>query len=275
MPKRDRARRTQLYVPGNNEKMILNSINLPADSIIFDLEDSVPPEYKQRARNILSKFISANDFGKKEICVRMNSISSKESFKDLKFIMKLNKIDTVVIPKAELGISTIYKLTGIPTIPIIETPKGFSEVDKILNEEGVEAVAWGSGDLSLSLGGLESRYSHNEYVRTRILVSAKLSEIDAIDKVYFNIGDIEGFRKDCIEAKSLGFSGKQVVHPSQLTEAMKIFSPSKDEILFAEKVMRSYLKSIKSGKGALKIDGRLIDSVNVKIAQRILAMKET
>jgi len=188
------TRRTQIYVPGNNEKMIKKAVTFNVDSIILDLEDSVPLDYKEEARNTISKLLKEIDFGNKEICVRINSIGNIEGLKDLVFLYKEDKIDCIVVPKSEGELDKVHFATNKAIIALVETAKGLLNIENMLNAEGVVAVTWGSADLSFSVGGKEERYAKNEFVRTKIVLAAKHFGIDAIDKVYFNLSDLEGFK---------------------------------------------------------------------------------
>ncbi|AOL17154.1 citryl-CoA lyase [Sulfolobus sp. A20] len=263
-------RRSQLYVPSISEKMIRKSVELNADSIIFDLEDAVPPEDKERAREILIKLIKELDWGKRELCVRINSLQLSESFKDLATISKEEKITCIVVPKTENDLSFLFKATGKTLIPLIETAKGIAKIEDIVRSEGVEAISYGIADLSLSLGGDFTFYEKNEFIKTYIVNIAKAYDVDAIDKVYFDLKNQEGFRKECEEARKLGYVGKQVIHPSQVEIANQVFSPSKEEIEWARRVIEAYEKAKKEGRGAIRLDDKLVDYVHYKIAKRII-----
>jgi len=263
-------RRSQLYVPAISEKMIRKSIELKADSIIFDLEDAVPPEDKERARELLIKLVKELDWGKRELCVRVNSLQLLDSYKDITRISKDDKITCIVIPKAENDLSFLHKATGKYLIPLIETAKGLVKIEDIVRSEGVVAVSYGAADLSLSLGGDYNFYEKNEYVKTLIVSVARAYDVDAIDKVYFDLKNLDGFRRECEEAKKLGYLGKQVIHPSQIDIVNEVFSPSKEEIEWAKRVIEAYEKGKREGKGAIRLDDKLVDYVHYKIAKRII-----
>ncbi|WP_253823063.1 CoA ester lyase [Acidianus sp. RZ1] len=267
-----KMRRSQLYVPANNEKMIKKSLEIKADTIIFDLEDAVPPEEKGKAREMLKQFISELDWGKeKELAVRVNEISTKEGLRDLIQVAELGKINTILIPKAEGNLSFVHKATGKEIIPIVESAKGLFKIEDVLTSEGVSAITYGIADLSLSLEGKVDEYIKNDYVRTKIIVSAKAYNVEAIDRVYFDLKDPEGFRQECLKAKNLGYNGKQAIHPSQVEIANTVFSPTEEEVEWAKRVIEAYEKSIKEGRGAIRVDDKLVDYVHYKLAKRILS----
>ncbi|MEM0120493.1 MAG: aldolase/citrate lyase family protein, partial [Thermoprotei archaeon] len=136
--------------------------------------------------------------------------------------------------------------------------------------EGVVAVTWGAADMAFSFGGSVEAFSNNAYVRTKVAAAAAAHGVEAVDKVYFNVEDVEGFIADCREAKKYGFSGKQVIHPSQIAPANTIFSPTKEEVEWAQKILEAYEEGRKSGRGAIRLDNELVDEVHVRIAKKIL-----
>lgn len=143
-----------------------------------------------------------------------------------------------------------------------------------MRSEGVVGISYGIADLSLSLGGDHTFYENNQYIKTVIVATARAYDVDAIDKVYFDLKNQEGFRKECIEAKKLGYVGKQAIHPSQVDIANEVFSPTKEEIEWAKKVIGAYENAKKEGKGAIGLDDKLIDYVNYKIARKIIEFQD-
>jgi citrate lyase subunit beta / citryl-CoA lyase len=263
-------RRSQLYVPGNVEKMIRKSSALEADSVILDLEDAVPAAQKEKARSQVVKSISEMDWGKRELCVRINSPASQQGKADIARLRSLDRLDAFVIPKSEGDLSTIHKSTGKDLIPIIETARGLSGIDVVTGSSGVDAVTYGAADFALSVAGSVSEYLENVYVKTKIVVAARSAGIDPIDNVFFDLKNPSGFEKSAKQARALGFSGKQVVHPSQIAIANRVFSPSREELSWARKVLGAYNKSSRSGKGALALERALVDEVHRKLARRML-----
>lgn len=262
--------RTQLYVPANNEKMVVNSLKLDEDIIIFDLEDAVPEEKKDYAREYILNFLK-NKKTNKKIAIRVNSMETPYFYRDINAIYGSDaSIDYIVVPKAEPGIGHIHRVLGIPLIPLIETAYGFKHIDSIISEEGVSMISWAAADFSLSMNGNIKGYAENEYIATTVAVSARSAGIEPIDKVYFDIDNPVGFKEEAIKSRYLGYAGKQVIHPSQITDANSIFSPSREDIEWAKKVINAYNESAKTGKGALKLDGKLIDSVHIRVAKNIL-----
>lgn len=263
-------RRSMLFVPGNSERKLRKAPSLGADSIIIDLEDAVPPASKEEARELLARLIHEIDWGNAEVCVRINPLTTLEGLRDLEALVKWDPVSCIVVPKAETDLEFLYQATGRYIIPLIETPRGILRIEDIVRAEGVVAVNWGPADLALLLGGDLKAYSGNQFVRTLIPIVSHAYGVDPIDKVFFDLKDDEGFRRDCLEAKSLGYVGKTVIHPKQVSIANEVFTPTKDEVEWARKVMRAYEERARQGVGALTLNGELIDAVHYRIAKSIL-----
>jgi len=263
-------RRSMLFVPGNDERKIRKSAELGADAVILDLEDSVPPGDKERARELITRLLGELEWRGKELCVRINPLSTIEGIVDLAHTVRWDKVSCIVIPKAEGDLSFVHRATGKALLPLIETTRGVLRAEDIARSEGVVAITWGPADLALSVGGELGAYEGNTYLRSIIAIIASAYGVEAIDKVYFKIDDPEGFRRDALEAKRLGYSGKTVIHPSQIEIANEVFTPSREEIEWAKKVIEVFEEAARKGKGAARIDNQMIDAVHYRLAKRIL-----
>ena len=267
-------RRSQLYVPANNPKMIRKAAGLQADSILFDLEDAVPPNEKAAARESLGPVIGGIEWGHRELAVRINAPETPEGKQDLAAMSKEPRIATLVVPKAESDLSPLAHTTGKGFIPIIETPKGVLHIEEVVRSRGAVGVTYGAGDLAASVGGDLRTYETNAFVRTLIVVAAAAYGLDAIDKVFFDLKDLEGFRAEALDAKRLGYVGKQVVHPSQVPIANEAFSPSPEELAWARAVIQAYESAAREGRGAIRVQDRLVDAVHYRWAKRTLERAE-
>ena len=267
-------RRSQLYVPGNNEKMVKKSITLDCDSVILDLEDSIPDGEKDSARDRVAKWASEEDWGKKELCVRINSASTPWGRADIERLKSIERINAIVVPKSEGDLSLVHEKTGKMLIPIIETGKGLLGIEKVAQSNGVDALAYGAADFANSVGGTIKAYLDNPYVKTKLAVVATALGIDPINNVFFDLVDSKGFRLQAGRARDLGFVGAQVIHPSQILPANKIFTTNRQETEWATKVMEEYETARKIGRGAISVDGQLVDEVHYKIAKRVIERSE-
>ena len=250
--------------------MILKSRSLASDSVILDLEDSVPADEKKTARSLVMKLASELEWGGRELCIRTNSPLTAWGRADLQELRAVDRIDSIVLPKAEGDLSAIHRSTGKRLIPIIESAKGLLEVGKVVDSEGVDAVGYGAADFALTVGGSVQGYLGNTHVKTEIVVAARARGVDPIDNVFFDLNDPRGFKRQLTEARTLGFVGAQIIHPSQISVANAVFSPSKDEKAWARKVTAEYERARRKGLGALTVDGKLVDEVHYKIAKRTL-----
>jgi citrate lyase subunit beta/citryl-CoA lyase len=266
-------RRSQLFVPGSDEAKIRKALSLNSDSIIFDLEDSVPESEKENARALIASMLKElpwEQAKKRELCVRINALATQNSLRDVEVFGSDEKISSLVVPKCESGLSYLKKKSGKDLIPIIETSRGFLSLENIVSSEGVVAVAYGAADFANSMRGRTSAYQNNAYLKTAIAVTAAAYGVDPIDCVFFNLKDTDGFRSEATLARDLGFRGKQVIHPSQIQIANEIFSLSKEEVEWAKRLIELYEKHAKGGKGAISVDGELVDAVHYRWAKSIV-----
>jgi citrate lyase subunit beta / citryl-CoA lyase len=269
-------RRSQLFVPGTDESKIRKSVSLACDSIVFDLEDSVPQTEKDKARKTINSMVSELSWDKtRELCVRINALSDQNSKQDLEQFGASEKISALVVPKCETPPGELGRKTGKTIIPIIETARGFLALDAISRSDHVAAIAYGAADFANSLRGRTSAFQNNAFVKTAISITCNAYGVDPIDCVFFNIKDTEGFRNEAVLAKDLGYRGKQVIHPSQIEPANEIFSPTRQEIDRARKILELYEKNAQSGKGAISVDGELVDAVHYRWAKSVVDSDST
>lgn len=263
-------RRSMLFVPANDEKKIRKSSGLRPDSIIFDLEDSVPQGEKERARSLLARLLEELEWPGVELCVRINPLHSVEGLRDLVEVSRWDRISCIVVPKAEEGLGLVYRASGRGVVALVETSRGVLRIEDIARSEGVEALTWGPADLALSMGASREAVEASGYVRILIPLVASAYGIEAIDKVFFSIEDLEGLRRECLEAKALGYTGKTVIHPRHVEIAAEVFTPSREEIEWAERVVKAYEEASSRGRGAIRLGDQMIDAVHYRTAKRIL-----
>lgn len=277
-------RRSLLFVPGNNERMLRKSISpsVESDYVIFDLEDAVPLHQKQKAREMILEVLKESrtegrEGERKRYSARINNLvgDEKMSEEDVRVLAKDESITSFIIPKAEdeNRIEDIFRRTGKRTIPLIESAKGFLKLEQIATRDGVEAISYGAADMALSMKGSVRAFRSSETIRTMIALVSRSHGLDPIDQVFFELEDLESFRKEAIEARDLGYTGKLLIHPSQVSVANMIFStPSADDLDWATRVVDAYEKALRDngGRGAIRLDGRLVDAVHYKIAKEVL-----
>ena len=290
--------RSTISVPSNREKMLIKSLGLNADFIMYDLEDSVSLEEKDKARRMLIDFLSSEDLQDKVISYRINEVESPFAYKDVIEVIENvgNKIQSVVIPKVEserhiiwidVLLTQIEKSIGlnkkIEIEPSIETAKGVLNIKEIVNaSDRIRSLVFGIADYTVSLGmffkGISGHGEEEEfypghrfhYPMSAIAVAAKAKGVLAIDAPYGNFKDLEGLKRSCLISKYLGFDGKWAIHPSQIEIINKVYSPDEEDIQRCKKIVNIYEESIKTGKGSASIDGRMIDGATYRLAKSIL-----
>jgi citrate lyase subunit beta / citryl-CoA lyase len=278
-----RLRRTALFVPANSSKMMQKASSLGADMIILDCEDSVPLREKGNARLTLGAELGKHDWGKKEVGVRVNGLDTPFFGEDLDAAVRAGA-HFVVLPKIEkasevtLVEEKIEKIRGGAGEPpgilvTIENPTGLNNVEAILAASRlVTAMEFGSEDYALSLGiyGLDRSGLSTLYARSRIVAAGHAAGVDILDQAFVGLTDQEGLRASALEAKSLGFTGKAVIHPSQIDIVNGVFTPSAEEVGWAGRVLEAWKAAQAEGRGAFRLDDKMVDVVHVKMAENII-----
>jgi citrate lyase subunit beta/citryl-CoA lyase len=276
--------RSVVFVPGNNPRFLEKAKSLQADIVCFDLEDSVPDKEKKKARALIKNTLKQRKKYFADIFVRINSPESGIVEADLKEIVQKG-IDGIVIPKVnsvkelkqiEKTISAFEKkrkIKGIHLIPSIESALGVMNCYEISSSsKRIVALVFGIFDL-LNDMGIEYTKGNTpgaKYSRYKVPVAAAAVGVVAIDGIWQDLKDKNGFTKDCEVGRSLGYVGKSVIHPDQIQTVHKIFHPNKAEIEWAKKVCSVYEELTKKGKGATVVEGKMIDEVHYKRAKALL-----
>ena len=276
--------RSLIFVPGNNPRFLEKAKSLSADVVCFDLEDSVPDKEKKNARTLIKSALKKRNQYSSSVFARTNSPDSNKIEADLKEIIQKG-IDGIVIPKVnsakeikkiEKTISSLEKkrkIRGIRLIPSIESALGILNCYEIASaSKRIDAIVFGIFDLLNDIGieYTKGNPPGAKYSRYKVPVAATAAGVYAIDGIWQDIKDTSGLKKDCEVGKSLGYVGKSVIYPDQIRTVHKIFHPNKTEISWAKKVCNVYKKSTKKGKGAVVVDGKMIDEVHYKRAKALL-----
>jgi citrate lyase subunit beta/citryl-CoA lyase len=277
--------RSLIFVPGNNSKFLEKAKSLKADIVCFDLEDSVPDSEKAAARQLIKSALKLRSSYTSPIFVRTNSPISGKIPDDLKEIIQKG-LDGIVIPKVnnvselkkiEKNISQLEKtrnLKHIQVMPSIESAEGVVNTYSIASSsKRISAVVFGVFDLLNDLGIEYSKEPEGgKYSRAKIPVDAKAAGVASIDAIWQDLKDVKGLEQDCKIGKSLGYTGKSIIHPDQIDIVHKLYHPTKIEITWAQKVCKVYEDSIKKGKGATTVEGKMIDEVHYKQAKTLLEL---
>lgn len=285
--------RSILFVPGNSMRMITKAATLPADAIALDLEDAVPLPDKPTARIMIRDSIKGVKFGGAYVFVRVNALTTNLTAEDLQSVV-VEGLDGIMLAKAETksDIEELDKMMGeaeeasglesgaIKIIPLIESAKGVVNVYEIASvSKRVIAVAFGSGDyyrdLGRSVASLSPEQTELLYARSQIVNASVASRVPAIDTVFFGLlTDKEAFGQEIRLAFQLGFKGKLLVHPTQIEPVNKVFSPSSDEVKYANTVVEAFEAAQAKGLGAVSFEGKMIDEMNYKQAKDVVNFAE-
>ncbi|MED4224994.1 citrate (pro-3S)-lyase subunit beta [Neobacillus cucumis] len=284
-----RLRRSMLYVPGNNPGMIRDATIYGADSIMFDLEDSVSLLEKDAARLLVYEALKTIDYGRTEILVRVNGLNTPYGREDIEAIVRA-KPDAIRLPKTETPedvveadelISLIEKQAGmehgtIKLMAAVESALGVINAYKIATASTrLIGIAIGAEDFVTDLKTTRSPEGIELLAaRSQILFAARAAGIDALDTVFSDVEDEEGFSREVKLIKQLGFDGKSLINPRQIQVVHDIYSPTEDEIMKAIRVIEAAKEAEAKGSGVISLNGKMIDKPIVERAQRVLEIAE-
>ncbi|GAA0619080.1 CoA ester lyase [Brevundimonas kwangchunensis] len=266
--------RSVLYLPASNARAIEKARTLPCDAVVLDLEDAVAPEAKVEARAAAVEAIRAGGFGPR-VGVRINGLDTEWGGDDLDALAQTN-VGFVVAPKVNDAGDSLGVLESLPGTTrlwaMIETPKGLLHMMDIAAMPRVEALMLGVNDLAAALGTGPSpdREPFKPWMASMV-ATARAYGLLAIDGVFNRFTDAEGFAAECAQGRLYGFDGKSLIHPSQIDGANAAFSPSEDEVAKARAVVAAFAAPEADGKGAIRVDGQMVERLHLVAAQRLLA----
>ena len=284
--------RTALFVPGTRPDRVDKALNAGADVIIIDLEDAVPLALKEETRSKVREKVL--EHGGRKIIVRVNAIGSGFCQGDLDEVL-VKSLGCIMLPKVESPeqireinhrLLRLEEERGmdpgtVSIIPLIESARAVQNIFPILSEKTEPArvltAAFGAADYSLDLGmEITKQGSELNYPRSRIAVACRAARIEPpLDTPFMiDLKDTEGLKTDAMRAKQLGFQGKLCIHPNQIKACHAIFSPTKEEIQLAEKVIQAFEEAEAVGVAAIQLDGKFIDYPVVERARRTLEIAE-
>ena len=284
-------RRSLHFVPGGNQRMFEKALALPADSLILDLEDSVTPDNKEAARDVVCEWIAQGDFTGKECLVRINPQDTAWGRDDLDAVLAA-KPDGLVLPKVVTRanvdaidqVATAFERNNAleeNAISLVligtEVPEAVFHLADMVRNPRVSAVTWGAEDLSGALGARSSRDAQGKYlevfsyVRSTCLLAAVAAGVQPVDAVYVDFKNHQGLAKESSEAAQMGFTGKITIHPDQIEIVNEAFTPSSEEVAEAKALLAAFAENEAAGKMAFTFNGQMVDVPHLKRAQRIIA----
>jgi citrate lyase subunit beta-like protein len=279
------SRRALLYMPGDDRRKIEKSTTLGVDCICMDMEDGVAATRKTEARAVIADAMKDLDFGSSERCIRINSIGSGLEAFDLAAALATEP-DTIVVPKIESAeqvkwvskhmetyeLSSGHAIGSVRLLVGVETAKGILHLKEIAEaDKRLEAIIFGAEDYAASIGAKRTKEATEVlYARQAVVTACAANDLQAIDMVFIDFRDHEGLRAEAEQGAGFGFSGKQIIHPNQVAAVQEAFTPSKDAIEYAKRIVESFESSQREGKGAYALDGKMIDMPLLKNAQKVL-----
>jgi citrate lyase subunit beta / citryl-CoA lyase len=283
-----RPRRSVLYMPGSNAKALAKAASLPADALILDLEDSVAPDQKVAARGQVADTVRKGGFGGREVVIRVNGPHTPWGEEDLAAASAAGP-DAILLPKVDdagtiMSAARTLRETGAPERTrlwaMMETPNA------VLNAGSIAAVAGDSASrlaaLVMGLNDLaketRARLTPGRSTMTvwlaRCVLAARAHGLDVIDGVFNDIQDLEGFRAECVQGRDMGFDGKTLIHPSQIDICNEVFAPGPTEVEGARAIIEAFALPENAGKGAIQLNGRMVELLHADMARRTLAIAE-
>jgi citrate lyase subunit beta/citryl-CoA lyase len=274
-----RPRRSVLYMPAANERALEKAQTIPADAIIFDLEDAVAPDAKPDARAKAVAAVQSGLYGNRELTIRCNGLDTEWGSDDVTAAAGAHP-SAVVIPKVDsVGyVERVASLlddagaTDVMIWPMIETPTAMFNVREIAAHPRVAVLVMGTNDLAKELRSplVPGRHPLVSHLATALLAAREAGKV-ILDGVYNDVKNAEGFDAECRQGMEMGFDGKTLIHPSQVEPANDMWAPSADDIDYAERVIAAFDEAVADGRGVVTVDGRMIENLHVDNARRVLA----
>ncbi len=295
--RRQRLQRSELAVPASNPAMIDKAAASAADYVFLDLEDAVAPPEKEQARRNAIQALNDIDWSKKgkTVSVRINGLDTHYMYRDVVDVMEQagDRVDTILVPKVgvpadlymvEAMVNQIEQGAGrashVGIEALIETALGMANVDDIAQFGGrLEALHFGVADYAASLrartvviGGLHPDYPGDPWhaALTRMVIACRAFGLRAIDGPFGDFSDQDAFRQAAHRAAVLGCEGKWAIHPSQVELANEVFSPPREEVDKARRIVAALKAAEDAGLGAASLDGKLIDAASERMARNVI-----
>jgi citrate lyase subunit beta / citryl-CoA lyase len=279
-----RPRRSVLYMPGSNARALEKAKTIAADALILDLEDAVAPEAKEMARNQVCAAVKADGYGHRELVIRINALDTPWGQADLAAAASAAP-HAVLLPKPGTGADILRAAEGLSRAGALEKTRLWAMVETPLAILNLKEIASASPRLACLVMGtndlvketradLSSNRRPALYWLSASVTAARAFGIDALDGVYNNFKDAEGFRAECVHGRRLGFDGKTLIHPDQVVVANEVFAPPEAEVTWAKKIIAAFEIPENKGKGVITVDGRMVELLHAEIARRTVGIAE-
>ncbi len=279
-----RPRRSALYMPGDKTKVLEKGKTLPADVLIFDLEDAVAQNNKAMARRAATDAVTAGGYGARDLVIRINGLETEWGQDDLAAAVEAAP-NGILAPKVETGaditkldaaLSTASAPETLALWVMIEMPRALLNIQEIAaaaRQTRLTGFVMGTNDLAKELRAVatpDRLAFQTAFALT--LAAARAESLVVLDGVYNDIQNAAGLQAECEQGRTLGFDGKTLIHPSQLAPANTAFAPTEEEITQAEAVIAAFALPENAGKGVIKVNGKMTELLHLEEAKRIAAM---
>ncbi|MBY6261349.1 CoA ester lyase [Azospirillum sp. 412522] len=279
-----RPRRSVLYMPGSNARALEKGRSLPADGLILDLEDAVAPDAKAMARDTIAAALAAGGYGRRELIVRVNGLNTPWGYDDLRMAAG-SGADAVLLPKVESAdmvrqAEAVLRAAGAPAGQsvwcMMETPLGILNAREIAGSSPVVgALVLGTSDLAKDLHAAHTAQRLPMITSLGLcLLAARAYGLAVLDGVHLDLNDDEGFAASCRQGRELGFDGKTLIHPKTIAACNAAFAPDAEEIAQAHRIIAAHAEAAAAGKGVVLVDGKLVETLHVENARRLVALAE-
>ncbi len=275
--RRDMARRSVLFSPGDRPELMRKAPEAGADTVVFDLEDAVVPERTAEARTAVADVLTDPGFDPDaEVCVRVNADAATAA-DDLDVVLDGDpRLDAVMIPKAEsaAGVRAVDDLLGargadLPLLALCESARGVLAADEIAAVPAVDAVVFGAEDLSADIGATRTEGGEEVgYARQRVVLAAGAADVDAVDTVFTDIEATDRLAEEAATAAQFGYDGKMAIHPAQVEVINEAFTPDEAEVAWAERVLAAVEAA--DDRGVVRVDDEMIDAPLIARAERVV-----
>jgi len=281
-------RRSVLYMPGSNARALEKAKSIPADALILDLEDAVAPEAKEAARAQVCAAVRAGGYGERTLVIRINGLATPWGQADLAAAAAAAP-DAVLLPKPGTGddimwASEALARAGAPERTqlwaMIETPLAIlnlADIASASRRPGARLACFvlGTNDLvKETRADLSLNRRPALYWLSAAITAARAYGLDVLDGVYNNLRDAEGFRRECVHGRRLGFDGKTLIHPDQVAVANEVFAPTAAEVAFARQIIAAFARPENTAKGVITVEGRMVELLHAETAKRTVAIAE-
>jgi citrate lyase subunit beta / citryl-CoA lyase len=281
-----RPRRSVLYMPGSNARALEKAKTIAADALVLDLEDAVAPDAKAIARDQVCAAVKAGGYGPRELIIRINALDTPWGKADLDAAVAAAP-DAILLPKPANGADIVRVSEALARAPektrlwaMIETPLAILNVQDIaaasrLAGARLACFVMGTNDLvKETRADLSASRRPALYWLSATITAARAYGLDVLDGVYNTFKDTEGFRRECVHGRALGFDGKTLIHPDQVAISNEVFAPAEAEVVFARKIIAAFDQPEHKGKGVITVEGRMVELLHAEMARRTVAIAE-